>query len=132
MVLRPSIVVGDSRTGEIDRFDGPYTIAMLLVTSPLQVPVPLPGDGVAPLNVVPIDFVVAAALHIGDDPRSVGRTFHLVDPSPSSSRRIYEQIAQRAGKKQPGLLEIGRLFKATIRSGWVLRGTAAAGYGAPG
>src|SRR5207248_4237434 len=46
-VLRPSIVVGDTKTGEIDRFEGPYALAILLVTSPLQVPVPLPGDGVA-------------------------------------------------------------------------------------
>lgn len=102
-VLRPSIVVGDSRTGEIDKFEGPYAIAMLLVTSPLQVPVPLPGDGVAPLNVVPVDFVVDAALRIGMDPRAAGRTFHLVDPNPSSSRRVYEQIAHRAGKKLPRL-----------------------------
>ena len=42
-VLRPSIVVGDSKTGEIDRFEGPYALAILLVTSPVQVPVPLPG-----------------------------------------------------------------------------------------
>ena len=102
-VLRPSIVVGDSRTGEIDKFEGPYSIAILLVTSPLAVPVPLPGNGVAPLNVVPVDFAVAAALHIGGDARAVGRTFHLVDPSPSSSRRVYELIAQRSGKKLPRL-----------------------------
>ncbi len=64
-VLRPSIVVGDTGTGEIDRLEGPYTIAILLVTSPLQVPLPLPGDGVAPLNVVPIDYLVSAggAIH---------------------------------------------------------------------
>ncbi len=102
-VLRPSIVVGDSITGEIDRFEGPYSIAMLLVTSPLQVPVPLPGDGVAPLNVVPVDFVVAAALELGHHEKAIGRTFHLVDPSPSSSRRVYELIAKRAGKKLPRL-----------------------------
>src|SRR5207237_1312596 len=63
-VLRPSIVVGDSKTGEIDRFEGPYALAILLVTSPVQVPVPLPGDGVAPLNAVPIDYVVDAAAAI--------------------------------------------------------------------
>ena len=102
-VLRPSIVVGDTKTGEIDRFDGPYALAILLVTSPLQVPVPLPGDGVAPLNAVPIDYVVDAAMAIHKDPRAVGRTFHLVDPSPSSSRRVYELIAQRSGKKLPRL-----------------------------
>ena len=102
-VLRPSIVVGDTKTGEIDRFDGPYALAILLVTSPLQVPVPLPGDGVAPLNAVPIDYVVDAAMAIHKDARAVGRTFHLVDPNPSSSRRVYELIAQRSGKKLPRL-----------------------------
>src|SRR5438874_5798788 len=102
-VLRPSIVVGDSKTGEIDRFEGPYTIAILLVTSPLQVPLPLPGDGVAPLNAVPLDYLVTAATHIHHDPRAVGRTFHIVDPNPSSSRRVYEQVANRAGKKLPRL-----------------------------
>jgi thioester reductase-like protein len=102
-VLRPSIVVGDSKTGEIDRFEGPYSIAILLVTSPLQVPLPLPGDGVAPLNVVPIDYVVTAATRIHHDPRAVGRTFHIVDSNPSSSRRVYELVANRAGKKLPRL-----------------------------
>src|SRR5204863_11842 len=58
-VLRPAFIVGDSRTGEIDRFDGPYIVAGLLLSTRLQVPLPLPGDGVAPLNVVPIDFVAA-------------------------------------------------------------------------
>jgi thioester reductase-like protein len=114
-VVRPSIVVGDSRTGEIDKFEGPYAIAMLLVTSPLAVPVPLPGNGVAPLNVVPVDYVVAAALHIGHDERAVGRTFHLVDPSPSSSRRVYEMIAQRAGKRLPRLSLGYRLTDALLK-----------------
>jgi thioester reductase-like protein len=102
-VVRPSIVVGDSRTGEIDRFEGPYTIAILLVTSPLAVPLPLPGDGVAPLNAVPVDYVAAAAAALHRDARAVGRTFHIVDPNPSSSRRVYELVAQRAGKKLPRL-----------------------------
>ena len=100
-VLRPSIVIGDSKTGEIDRFEGPYAIAILLVTSPLAVPLPLPGDGVAPLNVVPIDYLVQASIAIHHDPRAVGRTFHIVDPNPTSSRRVYQLIAQRQGTKMP-------------------------------
>jgi thioester reductase-like protein len=100
-VYRPSIVVGDSRTGEIDRFDGPYYLAILLVASPLAVPLPLPGDGVAPLNVVPVDFVVDAALSIATNPAAVGKTVHLVDPAPLSTRKVYELIARRAGKALP-------------------------------
>ncbi len=100
-VYRPGIVVGDSRTGEIDRFDGPYYLAILLVTSPLGVPLPLPGNGVAPLNVVPVDFVVEAALSISANPASAGATVHLVDPSPLSARRVYEMIAAREHKRLP-------------------------------
>lgn len=114
-VLRPSIVVGDMKTGDLDRFEGPYALAILLVTSPLQVPVPLPGDGVAPLNVVPIEYVVDAAAAIHKDPRAVGRTFHLADANPSSSRRVYEMIAQRSGKKLPRLSLGYRLTDALLK-----------------
>jgi len=114
-VLRPSIVVGDSRTGEIDRFDGPYALAILLVASPLAVPLPLPGDAVAPLNVVPVDFVVEAAVAISRHPAGAGRTVHLVDPAPMSARRVYELIAARAGKRLPPVSVPHRAFQALLQ-----------------
>lgn len=114
-VLRPSIVVGDSRTGEIDRFDGPYALAILLVASPLAVPLPLPGDAVAPLNVVPVDFVIEAAVAISRHPAAAGRTVHLVDPAPMSARRVYELIAARAGKKLPPVSVPHRAFQALLQ-----------------
>lgn len=114
-VLRPSIVVGDSRTGEIDRFDGPYALAILLVASPLAVPLPLPGDAVAPLNVVPVDFVVDAALACSRHPGAAGRTVHLVDPSPMSARGVYELIAARAGKRLPNVSVPNRAFQALLQ-----------------
>ena len=114
-VLRPSIVVGDSRTGEIDRFEGPYALAILLVASPVAVPLPLPGDAVAPLNVVPVDFVVNAVWAISRDPRGAGRIFHLVDPNPMSARRVYEMIAERAGKKLPPVSVPTRLFHGLLQ-----------------
>jgi thioester reductase-like protein len=114
-IYRPSIVVGDSRTGEIDRFEGPYALAILLVASPLSVPIPLPGDALAPLNVVPVDFVVDAALAIGEDPEGAGRTVHLVDPSPLSARRVYEMIAARAGKRLPAVSVPARVLQALLQ-----------------
>jgi thioester reductase-like protein len=113
-IFRPSVVVGDSRTGEIDRFEGPYALAILLVASPVAVPLPLPGDALAPLNVVPVDFVVEAALAIGDDPRGAGRTVHLVDPAPLSARRVYEMIAARAGKRLPTVSVPARVVQALL------------------
>lgn len=100
-IIRPSTVVGDSETGEIDRFEGPYYLGMLLVLSPLVLPLPLPGNGVAPLNVVPVDFVVEATWVLAQKPEAVGKTVHLVDPNPMSARRVYELIAERANKKLP-------------------------------
>ncbi|NNB95613.1 SDR family oxidoreductase [Corallococcus exiguus] len=100
-IFRPSSVVGDSRTGEIDRFEGPYYLGILLVTSPLVVPLPLPGNGVAPLNVVPVDFVVEAVWRLSRDGRAKGRIFHLVDPNPMSARRVYELIAEKSHKRLP-------------------------------
>ncbi|HYD39320.1 MAG TPA: SDR family oxidoreductase [Anaeromyxobacter sp.] len=114
-IYRPSIVVGDSRTGEIDRFEGPYALAILLVASPLAVPLPLPGDAVAPLNVVPVDFVIDAARAIAENPRGVGKTVHLVDPAPLSARRVYEMIAARAGKKLPQVSVPARAFQALLQ-----------------
>jgi len=114
-VYRPSIVVGDSKTGEIDRFEGPYYLGILLVTSPLSVPLPLPGNGEAPLNLVPVDYVVAALLAVNDDPRGEGRTLHLVDPNPLSGRHIYEDIARMAGKRLPRVRLSFRLTDTLMR-----------------
>ncbi|MGV3620426.1 MAG: SDR family oxidoreductase [Archangium sp.] len=100
-IVRPSTVVGDSSTGEIDRFEGPYYLGMLLVLSPLVLPLPLPGNGVAPLNVVPVDFVVQATWSLAQNEDAAGKTVHLVDPNPMSARRVYELIAERANKKLP-------------------------------
>jgi hypothetical protein len=79
------------------------------------VPLPLPGDGVAPLNVVPIDYLVSAGGAIHHDARAVGRTFHIVDPNPTSSRRVYEQVANRAGRKLPRLSLGYRLTDALLK-----------------
>jgi nucleoside-diphosphate-sugar epimerase len=114
-IYRPSIVVGDSRTGEIDRFEGPYAMAILLVASPVGVPLPLPGDAVAPLNVVPVDFVVDAVTAIARNPAGAGRTVHVVDPAPLSARRVYEMIASRTGRRIPPVSMPARAFQALLR-----------------
>src|SRR5713101_35841 len=100
-IYRPSSVVGSSRTGEIDRFDGPLYLALHWITSSLTGSLPLPGNGSTPMNVVPIDFVADAIWALGQNPRAIGRVFHLVDPHPASARRICDQIARRANKQLP-------------------------------
>jgi thioester reductase-like protein len=115
-IYRPSMVVGDSRTGEIDRFEGPYFLALLLVATPLAVPLPLPAaGGGAPLNVVPVDFVVEAALGIAASPAAAGKTVHVVDPAPLPVRRVYEMIAARVGNTLPPMVVPHRAVDAILR-----------------
>lgn len=114
-IYRPSVVIGDSQTGEIDRFDGPYYLAIQLATSPLNVPLPLPPNADVPLNVVPVDFVVAATQALSHDPRAEGKTFHLVDPSPMSTRRIYELLAERTQRRVRRLKVPRRTTDALLR-----------------
>src|SRR6478735_2814321 len=63
-ILRPSTIVGDSETGEIDRMEGPYLLILLMLSSPVDLRVPLPGRGDVPLHLVPIDYVVDAGYAI--------------------------------------------------------------------
>jgi hypothetical protein len=72
-----------------------------MLSSPVDLRVPLPGRGDVPLNLVPIDYVVDAGYAIARDPRSVGRTFHIVDENPPTARRVFELIAEAAGRPGP-------------------------------
>jgi thioester reductase-like protein len=115
-IYRPSIIVGDSQSGEIDKFDGPYYLMVLIVQGPLDVHLPLPGRGAAPMHLVPIDYVVDAAYALSLDPRAAGGTFHLTDPNPFSARQVYEIVAERAQKKRPrGFIPAG-LARAFMRT----------------
>lgn len=98
VVLRPSQIVGDSQTGEIERLDGLYPLIVLLVSAPDGVPLPLPPRADIPVHLVPIDFVVRAACSIAGKPDAIGRTFHLTESNPPSARRFVELVAQHCGK----------------------------------
>jgi len=100
-ILRPSTIIGDSRTGAVDRLDGPYLLVLLVATTPADIALPLPGLGNEPLNLVPIDWVARAAVAIGRDPSARGRTFHLVDRRPLTARRAFELIARAGGRRGP-------------------------------
>lgn len=115
-ILRPSILVGDSKTGEIDRFDGPYLLVLLMLNAPVDLRMPLPGRGEVPLNLVPVDYVVDAGVALAADGRAIGRTFHLVDPKPLSARRVFELIAKAAGKPLPRGFLPAHLATALLRT----------------
>jgi len=104
-VYRPTIVVGDSKTGEIDRMAGPYYLMNAIVEMPPGVPILMPGKGDFPFNMVPADFVAEAMHTISLREDSEGDTFHLCDPNPLSARNVFELVADCVGKSAP----VGRM-----------------------
>ncbi|MEA2314354.1 MAG: hypothetical protein QOI03_1046, partial [Solirubrobacteraceae bacterium] len=69
-VYRPGIVVGDSKTGEMDKIDGPYYFfkAIQRMRGLLPEWVPLVGLDLGHTNNVPVDWVAAALEHIAHEP----------------------------------------------------------------
>ena len=88
-VYRPGIVVGNSETGEMDKIDGPYYFFKLIRRIRNAMPQWMPMLGVEgrEINLVPVDFVVAAMDHIAHLDGLDGRAFHLTDPNPHERRR---------------------------------------------
>jgi NAD(P)-dependent dehydrogenase (short-subunit alcohol dehydrogenase family) len=82
-VYRPAMVVGDSRTGEMDKVDGPYYFFKLIQRMRQILPPWMPSIGLegGRINIVPVDYVVAALDHLSHGALDgSGQCFHLVDP----------------------------------------------------
>jgi NAD(P)-dependent dehydrogenase (short-subunit alcohol dehydrogenase family) len=82
-VYRPAMVVGDSRTGEMDKIDGPYYFFKLIQRMRQILPPWMPSIGLegGRINIVPVDYVVAALDHLSHTAlEGSGQCFHLVDP----------------------------------------------------
>jgi NAD(P)-dependent dehydrogenase (short-subunit alcohol dehydrogenase family) len=82
-VYRPGMVVGDSRTGEMEKIDGPYYTFKLIQKIRKLLPPWMPMLGIegGRINIVPVDFVVDAMDHIAHRSGLDGKCFHLVDPT---------------------------------------------------
>jgi nucleoside-diphosphate-sugar epimerase len=110
VVVRPSQVVGDSRTGETERGDGIYHLILLLLRiaelpRPLRLLPLVPGGRAAHVDLVPVDFVAGALLGLLDDgsPAVLGGTFHLADPRAPTVREFLAMLAPRLGLGGPWL-----------------------------
>jgi NAD(P)-dependent dehydrogenase (short-subunit alcohol dehydrogenase family) len=81
-VYRPAMVVGDSKTGEMDKIDGPYYFFKLIQRMRQLLPPWMPTIGLegGRINIVPVDFVVNALDRISHGKDINKRCYHLVDP----------------------------------------------------
>ena len=97
-VYRPGFVVGHSKTGEIDKIDGPYYFFKTLQKLRDMVPPWMPMIGIegGRINIVPVDFVADALDYLAHKKGLDGRCFHLTDPEPHRIGEVLNIFA-RAG-----------------------------------
>ncbi len=97
-IYRPSMVIGHSKTGEMDKIDGPYYLFTLIKKMRETLPQWVPTLGIegGRINVVPVDFVADAMDHIAHKKGLDGQCFHLVDPEPMRFGELMNTFARAA------------------------------------
>ena len=102
-VHRPSVVCGDSVTGETAKYDGVYYLINYLRKWPGGLQLLNIGNDEVTLNLVPVDFVVEAMVALARDERAVGKTVQLADPNPLTTRELFDTIARYLSGKESSL-----------------------------
>jgi thioester reductase-like protein len=96
-VHRPSIIVGDSRTGKASSFKVLYWPLKLYARGQWKT---VFGRAECAMDVVPVDYVADAMLHLMFEPKALGRTVHLAaGPERQSSIGELVSLAERFFQK---------------------------------
>ena len=113
-VYRPAIVVGNSKTGEMDKIDGPYYFFTAIKMARHYLPgwFPLVGPELGYTNLVPVDFVADALDHIAHQDGLDGQAFHLTSPKSQRSGEVMNTIAKAAHAPQLSIRIDSKLLKA--------------------
>jgi NAD(P)-dependent dehydrogenase (short-subunit alcohol dehydrogenase family) len=113
-VYRPAIVVGNSKTGEMDKIDGPYYFftAIKMLRHYLPGWFPLIGPELGYTNLVPVDFVADAMDHIAHRSGLDGQAFHLTNPRSQRSGEVINAFAAAAHAPQFSMRIDTRLLQA--------------------
>jgi nucleoside-diphosphate-sugar epimerase len=110
-IFRPSVVVGDSQTGETVKYDGIYYLIQYLRKAPGLLRLVNVGNANVRLNLVPVDFVVDGIAALSQDEKTIGKTIALADPDPLTTAELFDVIAETLTKKRsvisppPALIE---------------------------
>ncbi len=111
-VYRPAMVVGDSQTGEMDKIDGPYYFFKPIQRLRQWLPpwFPMVGLEGGRVNIVPVDYVVAALDHIAHQVDRGGGCYHLIDPRGYRVGDVLDLFARAAHAPKLNLFVNAALF----------------------
>jgi nucleoside-diphosphate-sugar epimerase len=99
-IYRPSVIVGDSKTGSTQKFDGPYFVMQWLERQPRIAMLPVVGrPSRYTFNVVPRDFMVDAIEHVSSRADIAHKCYQLADPAPLTVDATIDVIARATGRR---------------------------------
>ncbi len=93
-IYRPSVVVGDSLSGETAKYDGIYHLIHYLRKAPSLLRVVNVGNRDVRLNLVPVDFVVDAIASLAFDDDALGKTLAIADAQPLTTAELFDVLAK--------------------------------------
>lgn len=97
-IYRPAVVVGNSKTGATQKFDGPYFVMQWLVRQPRVAVLPVIGQPKKyTFNVVPSDYLIDAMDRLSA--RGEDKCYQIADPDPMTVDQTIDVIARAAGRR---------------------------------
>ncbi len=113
-IFRPSVVVGDSQTGETAKYDGIYYLIQYVRKFPALLRFINVGNTDVKLNLVPVDFVVEGIASLAKDKNAIGKTIALADPNPLTTKELFNVIIKTMTGKQSSLNLPPRLIEKSL------------------
>jgi thioester reductase-like protein len=113
-IFRPSVVVGDSKTGETAKYDGIYYLIQYLRRAPNLLRLINVGNTKVRLNLVPVDFVVESMAALAFDENAEGDTLALADPAPLTTSELFDEIASKLSGKPSVITPPARLVEISL------------------
>ena len=113
-IFRPSVVVGDSKTGETAKYDGIYYLMHYLRRAPNLLRLINVGNTKVRLNLVPVDFVVESMAALAFDENTQGETLALADPAPLTTAELFDVIAAKLSGKPSVVTPPPRLVEVSL------------------
>lgn len=112
-IYRPAVVVGDSRTGGTNKYDGPYVlISFLKAVHRMAYLIPNLGFNDSWFNSVPVDFVAAVLRDVGLSDAFIGKTLQIADPAPATTEECFDAILFQITGRQA--IRIPRFLRGLI------------------
>ena len=111
-IYRPGFVVGDSKTGYIDKIDGPYYFFKFIQKLRQALPPWMPTIGIegGRINIVPVDFIADAIDYLAHKKGLDGKCFHLTDPAPHRIGEVLNIFARAGHAPQMTMRVNARMF----------------------